>query len=135
MILPLNSLRKLNRQLQNTYEAKSIAHKHSFLTGKIKAKNPNYHILCISMESCNNLIQSLVHQALSAINNHYTLSCRNLHIYAPISCLLTTFLHCAILAEEDPRMNSNWPCLDCAILIGISNVCQMHWMHQYSHNR
>ena len=125
---------KLNHQLQNTWR-KSIAHKHSCLTGKLKAKNPNYNILCISIESRNNIIQRLVHQALSTINNHYTLSWRNLHIYTPISCLLIACLHCAIPTEEDPWMNSNWPCLDCAILIGNSNVCQIHWMHHYSHKR
>ena len=42
-------MRKLNRQLQ-THEEKSIGHKQDVLPGKLKAKNPNYHILCISMD-------------------------------------------------------------------------------------
>ena len=69
-------------------------------------KTPNI-IYYLSWRSCNNIIQSLVHQALSTIN-HHTLTWRNMQIHALISCHLISCLHCAIPIEEDPWMNSNY---------------------------
>ena len=66
---------------------------------KLKTQNIIYYV---SWKSCNNLIQILVHKALSTIQSSHTIMKKFANPCTDF-CLLISCLHYAILAEEDPE--------------------------------
>ena len=76
---------------------------HMFLLGKHKAKNPTiiYYVYIMAHEtiSYKTLIQELSVQ-YTIVSHFHT---KNWLTHAPIYCLLTTCLHCAIPTDNNPN--------------------------------